>query len=428
LEKSIVYIDSVFAGTVKVPFKSGTQSYTASVEAGCTGWFASSQAHIVTAAHCVDKDETIEAAILKKVLDGLNLSSYLNQGTSEGWASVDSVTVRAYQPQGVTGAMPSLQSTGLIAQIVDQETFDSGDLALLKIANVDGTPALAVAANSPAVGDKITSIGFPGAVTDVSDASRQRASFKGGTVSSRQVTTAGVPITEIDAAVTHGMSGGPTVDGNGAVVGVNSFRTRGESQAFNFVTDTQSLTAFLNRNGVTQPKTAPSAAPAPAPAPAPAANPFGDLTLILLIAGIVLLLLAGGAVAWVVTVSRRKKRSAAAPVGQASYAAVPVNGPNGAPAVDSPGTALPTGFHPASRYPEPPPMQPPGQMPQQFAQPTQNPQSQQAQFPQPAPGPQAQQAQFPPPALGPQAQQPSQYWMQSPGEPGPQRPAEPPQA
>jgi serine protease Do len=46
------------------------------------------------------------------------------------------------------------------------------------------------------------------------------------------------------------MSGGPTVDLEGRVLGINSFMPAGESQAFNFVAPASGLTELLSRNGV----------------------------------------------------------------------------------------------------------------------------------------------------------------------------------
>ena len=58
------------------------------------------------------------------------------------------------------------------------------------------------------------------------------------------------PVYEIDAAVSEGMSGGPTIDLNGKVIGVNSFGPIGESQAFNFVAPADSLATMLAGKGV----------------------------------------------------------------------------------------------------------------------------------------------------------------------------------
>ena len=54
----------------------------------------------------------------------------------------------------------------------------------------------------------------------------------------------------MNADISGGMSGGPTVNANGEVIGVNSFTISGEEQAFNFITDTRDLNRFLQQNGV----------------------------------------------------------------------------------------------------------------------------------------------------------------------------------
>jgi hypothetical protein len=54
----------------------------------------------------------------------------------------------------------------------------------------------------------------------------------------------GAPFTEISSAMSGGMSGGPTVDSQGRVIGVNSFGPTGEEESFNFVTGTDSLDAL----------------------------------------------------------------------------------------------------------------------------------------------------------------------------------------
>jgi hypothetical protein len=91
----------------------------------------------------------------------------------------------------------------------------------------------------------VTSIGFPGELRQVADQSQiARASFKTGSVSSRQVTPQGATKIEVSAPIGPGMSGGPTVNRDGQVVGVNSSGLRDEAN-FNFITDTPDLRAFL---------------------------------------------------------------------------------------------------------------------------------------------------------------------------------------
>ena len=73
-------------------------------------------------------------------------------------------------------------------------------------------------------------------------------SFKTGRASSQQVRANGTPVTEVSADIARGMSGGPTIDSNGEVLGVNSMGFDGE--VTNFITDAPTLRAFLEQNGV----------------------------------------------------------------------------------------------------------------------------------------------------------------------------------
>ncbi len=72
---------------------------------------------------------------------------------------------------------------------------------------------------------------------------------KSGKVSKKS-TVEGSPVYEIDAAISEGMSGGPTVDLGGKVIGVNSFGPVGEPQAFNFVAPADGLATMLVGKGV----------------------------------------------------------------------------------------------------------------------------------------------------------------------------------
>jgi serine protease Do len=102
----------------------------------------------------------------------------------------------------------------------------------------------------------------PAAVTD---ATRIRASFKSGTVSSSQVSPDGVAGTEVNAELSYGMSGGPTINDRGEVLGVNSFITLGDARNFNFITDATALRTYLERLDVEL-----------APTPSPSATAPGD--------------------------------------------------------------------------------------------------------------------------------------------------------
>jgi len=128
---------------------------------------------------------------------------------------------------------------------------DAGDVALLHLPNMNKeTPGLVVAQKAPQVGEQVTSIGFPGDIQDITDQSQiARASFKSGTVSSNQVTPSGVTQIEVSTELAPGMSGGPTVNKDDEVVGVNSNGLTTQA-GFNFITYTPDLRTFLQSHNV----------------------------------------------------------------------------------------------------------------------------------------------------------------------------------
>jgi hypothetical protein len=324
-EKSIVYVGIGWTGYVQFPTEDGGLAWSDPVEVAmnCTGWFASDEGHIVTAGHCLDPD-TVEIHILRRFL-AENDASHLEQDALDwqvsGWetGSPDRGDVWVVQPSAVEGAVID---EPLTVQVLDYRPMADGDLALLKANGLaEATPPLSIAPESPTVGDSVTAIGYPASVAGHSDAARLRASFKSGTVSSTQVTEHGVAGTEINADLSGGMSGGPTVDATGQVLGVNSFGV-GDGQSFNFITDGSALRDYLEQQGLDLAVAPVDVGSEPAgdtaSAPRETVTTAADDALpswALLAAGgaLVVILAAGGAY----MVARRRPMAAAAPVAYA---------------------------------------------------------------------------------------------------------------
>ena len=211
----------------------------------------------MTAGHCVDPAMG-RIDIIDSFLSEHNAAPDVVRDAEVNW-KVEGLTtgspvvanVQAIQPQGVDGATITTAAT---VQVVDFKPTDNGDVALLQLPNVTKeTPPLIVANAAPQVGDAVTSIGFPGAMRDIADQSQlPRASFKSGSLSSQQVTPQGVTMLEVSDALSPGMSGGPTVNQDGRVVGIND-KTDGDAN-FNLITDTPDLRAFLVSHGVALPQ------------------------------------------------------------------------------------------------------------------------------------------------------------------------------
>lgn len=246
LDDSVVFLMTTVSGYVLVPGDGegdGARSVEVTAVRTCTGWVAGDGGDIVTAGHCVDRDEGRRAVI----------ASYLDDHDVADEASLDAeVEIRVIAGQPDVGG--ATIGDWVTARVADVMPVEQGDLALLRI---DGTaagawpPVLAIAEDDPRPGDRVTSIGFPGAGGDASaEKVIQPPSFKPGTVSTRRASARGVDGYEIDADISPGMAGGPIVDERGRVVGVNSRATRGGYREFNVVTGTAELRRFLAENGV----------------------------------------------------------------------------------------------------------------------------------------------------------------------------------
>lgn len=328
VNQSVVWVNTDYTGQVEVPWTDGTSDvFSATVTGYCTGWFVSDQGHIATAGHCLEADQAIGTALIAQVIAENDIQIDVPANQLEWAYQIDSTQVLVRQPTVVVG--PLSDKDWLVAQIVAQEPFLNGDNALLKVANLTGTLYLPIAADRPVVGDDVVSVGYPGSVDQVSVDSQQPPSHKRGSVSSYTTTSNGAPVTEIDAAVSGGMSGGPTINSAGEVIGINSFGITGETQPFNFVTDTAALRVFLERNGVTL-ASGSTAAPEVAPTSGAEATPLsvpgrdsdesvpGDSALGLIVVALVAfisLLFIGGIVLLVVYL-RRKKPAPAMPQGE----------------------------------------------------------------------------------------------------------------
>lgn len=328
VESSILLVGTTWTGYIYVPAyddADGLGFWTDEIVAfsTCTGWFASDEGHIITAGHCVDPAEGRQILIDTYFAESGYTSEALYESAILNW-SVEGPregdpldrSVQVIQPDRVEGAV--ITDDALTAQIVEFRPFDEGDVALLQVSGIEDTPPLVIAESNPEVGEALTAIGFPADVQSFTDASRIRASFKAGTASSQQFSVDGVAGTEINAETTGGMSGGPTINEKGQVLGVISWGI-GEASNTNFITDTNDLKRFLNNNDVEF-------------VPAPVDDGMGWVVPVIII-GIILLLLIAAALFYFLVI--RKKKPAQAEAAQP----VAVQEPVGAAQVTYPASA-----------------------------------------------------------------------------------------
>lgn len=309
VKDSLVYIQVEWEGWVEIPaqyMNSNQTTWSPGYKTfyTCSGAVVDPAGYIVTAGHCVDP---ANPSVKRGIYHALFTSGYFGQLSDADVNNMTNIavngewpieghdagapmqrTVQVIQPEGVNDRQITQWTT---VQVTDFQPMNNGDNALLKVGDLKPLSALPVASVSPPTGASVTAIGFPGSVGDtIADPNRlPQPSFKTGTVSGSQVDAQGVQVTEISAPMSAGMSGGPTIDEDGQIVGLNDESPgEGETQPFNFITDAAELHAFLAKNNVQE-----VALPAPAPS-GPGAMWYivgGTVAVLAAAAGLLLLIL-----------------------------------------------------------------------------------------------------------------------------------------
>jgi S1-C subfamily serine protease len=261
-EPSVVYIETYWHGYVNTGNAFGYLGpYDVAMRG--SGFIVSGDGSIATAGHMVDPgidgilptmmsyavNDLVDRGVISETdapsVYGYGVSNWKVEGEVAG--SPPDRTVYVQHGAAVAGL-----KTGQAwpARVIEFKPLNEGDVALLKV-EADNLPVLQVTQDRDvAIGTDVLSIGYPGSSDEVTDATYQ-PTFKDGKVNSQKTRENGLlPVYETSAALSGGMSGGPTVDLNGNVVGVNSFTIDGETQAFNFLSPASLVREQLTRNNV----------------------------------------------------------------------------------------------------------------------------------------------------------------------------------
>lgn len=225
----------------------------------CTGFVVNPDGWVATAGHCADADTAKEQILSRAV------SEYQAQ-YPESPVSQDPLATLQYLAKNaqVEGALPGqgprvdltlIYGTGtkiaekMPATVVDFKPLGKGDVALLRV-DKHNLPSSELGADSEvSIGTPVLAVGYAEATARLTGRSLD-PTYKNGKVSKKSNVKSS-PVYEVDAAVAEGMSGGPTVDLNGKVIGVNSFGPAGESQPFNFIAPADTLATMMAAKAVT---------------------------------------------------------------------------------------------------------------------------------------------------------------------------------
>lgn len=239
-----------------------TNSWTSvSFEAQCSGFVADPDGYVATAGHCLDPELAGDAALEMRAKQVYNQNRSFFDGKDISLAQLIEYAKQNWQVEGANGATPTPSVEVILpsgdnsddpvtyqAEVVDVDA--TNDVGLLQI-DASGLPALLLAdPDEVGIGDSVFAVGFPGLRDSVTDPSL-RPTFKSGSVSDTGATRdqGDVPIYEISAPMGQGMSGGPTVNADGEVIGINSYGTNLNND-FNWIAPSHLLDTMLQANDV----------------------------------------------------------------------------------------------------------------------------------------------------------------------------------
>ncbi|OBH22677.1 trypsin [Mycobacterium sp. E342] len=265
IRPAVMYFAAEAAGWVRLPngnllphYSEPNANRAFDAAWGCTAFVVNPDGWVATAGHCVDPEgakdailrhaatdyiaeypDSPEAADPEQAVQWLRANAHV-EGTTADRGPEISITLLYGTGTKVAGKMP--------ANVVDFKPLEKGDVALLKVEK-HNLPSSELATDADVnIGTSVLAVGFPGSTERVTDPSLDPTN-KSGKVSKKS-TMGTIPEYEIDAAVSPGMSGGPTIELNGKVIGLNSFGPTGEPQAFNFIAPADGLAAVLAGKGV----------------------------------------------------------------------------------------------------------------------------------------------------------------------------------
>lgn len=247
-----------------------------SVTSQGSGFFVTPNGHLVTNAHVISEEDLSTQAALA-FLDGQDRRQAESVARSNGALSdkerqrltgafVDwdianlSVTTKKLTYAVAADVTPAEGPATLTeAPAVLVATSMDVDAAILKVDAENLSTLPLSSATTADVGDRVFAIGYPGDATfnkKVFKETQAEPSLTSGVLSARKKLASGRSVLQTDAALTHGNSGGPVLDEQGAVLGLATFGavdsdSGKELAGFNFVLPSADLAEFFKREEIT---------------------------------------------------------------------------------------------------------------------------------------------------------------------------------
>jgi S1-C subfamily serine protease len=267
---AMFYTEQYFAAWVRIP-ASSPLNFQGYVNGGnafewatrCSAFAVNPDGYLVTAGHCVDLgEEGARSTALELATQWLVDDGWIFQDDFDFWLNEAHLTwgvegtERGSDPDFEMWVQRGVAAGGLRtgeafpARVVNYQSWSQGDIAIVKVEQSDIPTVLLAPESDVTIGTDVLSIGYPGSSDAVTDQTLE-PTFKDGQINSEKTREGGLlPVYEMSAALSGGMSGGPTANLDGDIVGVNSFNISGETEAFNFISPVSLVTEMLAQNGV----------------------------------------------------------------------------------------------------------------------------------------------------------------------------------
>jgi pSer/pThr/pTyr-binding forkhead associated (FHA) protein/S1-C subfamily serine protease len=264
VEPSIVQLHATYEGLVRD--EQGidvTGGKPVAVDTTCSGFIVNASGYIATSGRCMDLDVATDALIDKAAEKAFKANPELEAGTSlsdfkrdaqREWTVVSPKRGHRERPdRNVTAtsdliAAEATEGNTLPVSVRRVRGPENGDVALVKVQAQD-LPALQLATDSDIQpGIPSVSVGFRGSANDA--AAGLGSTFEPGAIGAQRTVDGGLNRAfEVKAAISPAMSGGPTVDLKGRVLGVNRSRSARSTQVFGLMSPATEILQLLQDVG-----------------------------------------------------------------------------------------------------------------------------------------------------------------------------------
>ncbi len=223
-----------------------------------TGWFVDPRGALLTNAHLVSSAHQPPAWVAKQLAE----NAVQQRCPPAAQASALQTARVKLEPSLFVILSNGIRLPAVIAKYSPPVlgVMSGRDLALLRLEAAD-MPTLALGDSAAAkIGDRLHILGFPGVVLShelLNASAKVEASVTNGAVSGFKQDVANQAVIQTDASAAPGISGGPTVNDRGNVVGVLTLAPGDQSgavQGFNFVIPSAAVREFLKDTPVARPE------------------------------------------------------------------------------------------------------------------------------------------------------------------------------